>query len=54
MYMCVYTHTTTSNSNGSRLAATPKHAVPGPETYVGACQNYGPYFGPDYNTAPSI
>ena len=23
-------------------------------TLVGACQNYGPFFGPYYNTAPII
>ena len=43
----------------------PEHSVPrGPWTLgfptditqsgIGGCQNYGPFLGPDYNTAPNI
>ena len=26
----------------------------GLRVYVGGCQNYGPFWGPYYNTAPNI
>ena len=31
----------------------PKH-ISNPEPQIGGCQNYGPFFGPYYNTAPNI